>query len=98
MELEGLAIIFGLKIFQQYLEHRPFVIQCNNSPLTHILNHPRQVGKIARWISLINSFSLAVEQIPGITINVADALSRMFVNTEPTEMEMSRPFWMAKEV
>lgn len=98
MEPEGLAIIFGLNKFQQYLEHRPFVIQCDNSPLTHILNHPRQVWKIARWISLINSFSLTVEQIPGITINVADVLSRMFVNTEPNEVELLRPFWMAKKV
>lgn len=48
MELEGLSIVFGFKKCQQYLEHRPFVIQCDNSPLTHILNHPRQVGKIAR--------------------------------------------------
>lgn len=84
-----MAIGYGITKFQQYLEHREFLIQCDNSALTHILNHPRQVGKIARWVSFVNSFSFSIEHISGSSNNVADALSRMFENTEPTDIEMS---------
>lgn len=84
-----MAIIFGLTKFQQYLEHREFTIQCDNSALTHILNHPRQVGKTAHWISFINSFSFSIEHIPGTSNNFAYLLSRMLENTEPTDIQMT---------
>lgn len=51
MEIEAMAIIYGLSKFQKYFEYRKLVIQCDISVLTRILNHPhRQVGKLAPWI------------------------------------------------
>lgn len=84
-ELEALAVVFGLTKFRQYLEHRPFELYTDNSALSYILNHPRQVGKLARWITLINSFKFTVFHVRGSDNAVADALSRLFDENPVTE-------------
>lgn len=78
MELECLAVVFGLTKFQQYLEHREFTLQTDCSALSWILNHPRQVGKISRWITFINSFKFTSQHIRGDSNAVADCLSRLY--------------------
>lgn len=88
MELECSAVIFGLQKFQQYLEHRPFKLQTDSSSLNWLLNHPRQVGKIARWISFINSFKFTSEHIRGDINHVPDLLSRMYEGDQPTEVQI----------
>lgn len=77
-ELEALGVVFGLTKFRQYLEHRPFQLHTDNSALSFILNHPRQIGKIGRWITLINSFQFSVTHIRGIDNSAADFLSRLY--------------------
>lgn len=91
IELECLAVVFGLTRFQQYLEHREFVLQTDCSALTWLLNHPRQVGKIARWITFINSFKFTTQHIRGENNPVADCLSRLFEDTDnnPTTIQLN---------
>lgn len=84
LELECLAAVFALQKFQQYLEHRPFRLYSDCSALTWLLKHPRQAGRIARWISFINNFQFTIHHIKGTENVVADCLSRLFDNSEPT--------------
>lgn len=93
LELECLAVVFGLTKFQQYLEHREFTLQTDCSALSWLLNHPRQVGKIARWLTFINSFKFTSQHIRGDTNAVADCLSRLYEDnqTEPTTVPMTSP-------
>lgn len=77
-ELEGLAVVFGFEKFNLYLAHRKFILQTDNSALSWVLNHPKQVGKIARWILKIQDFKFDVEHIRGTQNIVADTLSRMY--------------------
>jgi transposase InsO family protein len=82
-ELETLAITYFLNKFRTYLEHRHFELYTDSNALTWLLNHPRQVGKIARWITLINTFQFSVYHIKGKNNVVADCLSRMFEEQTP---------------
>ena len=41
LDKEGLAIIFGVKKFHQYLHGRQFEIKTNHKPLTHIFHEIR---------------------------------------------------------
>lgn len=77
-ELEALGIVFALEKFRIYLEHREFQLHTDNSALSWLLNHPRQVGKIGRWLTIINSFKFTVFHVKGRDNSVADALSRLF--------------------
>lgn len=89
LQLECLAVVFAFQKFQQYLEHREFDVHTDCSALTWLLNHPRQTGKIARWITFINSFQFNIAHIKGKDNNVADCLSRLFENSDPTTVESS---------
>jgi hypothetical protein len=77
-ELECLAVVFGIDKFRQYLEHKEFLLETDNQVLSLLLNHPRQVGKIGRWVVKILSFKFKVQHIRGTQNVIADALSRMF--------------------
>ena len=87
-EGECLAVLFGCDKFRPYLEHREFLLECDNQALSWLLSHPRQLGRIARWVVRISSLKFRVQHIKG-TLNVfADALSRMYdTNEEPTAPE-----------
>jgi hypothetical protein len=86
-ELEGLGVVFALTKFRQYLEHRQFHLHTDNSALSFILNHPRQIGKIGRWITLLNSFQFTVTHIKGIDNSAADFLSRLYEESNETHTE-----------
>ena len=77
-ESECLAVIFGVEEFRQYLEHREFVLETDNQALSWLLSHPRQLGKLGRWIARLTSLKFEVRHIRGTQNPVADALSRMF--------------------
>lgn len=77
-ELEALGIVYALEKFRVYLEHREFKLHTDNSALSWLLNHPRQIGKIGRWITTINSFKFTVTHVKGKDNTVADCLSRLF--------------------
>lgn len=95
-ELEALAITHFLDKFRVYLEHRHFDLYTDSNALTWLLNHPRQVGKIARWITLINSFQFTVHHIKGKDNVVADCLSRMF--EEPLPDNQAKPIITQQKV
>lgn len=77
-ELECLAVLFGVEKFRQYLEHREFLLETDNQALSWLLAHPRQLGKIGRWIAKITSFKFRVQHIRGTQNVIADTLSRMY--------------------
>jgi hypothetical protein len=49
-ELECLAVVFGIEKFRAYSEHREFLLETDNQALSWLLSHPRQRGKIGRWV------------------------------------------------
>lgn len=85
-ELECLAVVFGIDKFRQYLEHAEFLLETDNQALSWLLAHPRQLGKIGRWVVRISSLKFKVQHIKGSQNVVADALSRMFEGYKTSDL------------
>jgi len=83
-ELECLTVLFGTEKFRTYIEHQEFILETDNQALSWLLSHPRQSGKIGRWVVKITSLKFLVRHIRGTQNIVADTLSLMF---EPSEVE-----------
>jgi transposase InsO family protein len=54
------------------------------------LSHPRQLGKIGRWIAKISAFNFTVRHIRGAQNTLADTLSRMFEVPVEDELRHSK--------
>jgi hypothetical protein len=77
-------VLFGTEKFRKYLEHQEFILETNNQVLSWLLAHPRQLGKIDRWVTKISALKFEVHHIRGTQNFMADTLSRMF-ETPPQE-------------
>jgi hypothetical protein len=77
-ELECLVVLFATEKFQKYIDHKEFILQTDNQALSWLLSHPRQLGKIGRWVAKISALKFQVRLIRGKQNIVADTLSRMF--------------------
>lgn len=77
-EKEAKAIIWALDKFRDYLLGQKFILQTDNAALTFLYNHPKQLGKIGRWILKLSEFDFEIQHINGTTNNIADALSRLY--------------------
>jgi hypothetical protein len=64
------------------------VLETDNQALSWLLSHPRQLGKIGRWVAKISALKFQVRHIRGTQNIIADTLSQMFesapVNESPT--------------
>lgn len=82
LEKEGLAIIFGLGKFHQYLYGRKFTLITDNKPLSHILG-PRKgipviaAARIQRWALQLATYDYEIECRLSKQNANADALSRL---------------------
>lgn len=77
-EKELMAVLFGIRKFESYLELGNFTLQTDNQALSWVLRHPNHVGKLGRWALFLSRFKFTVEHIKGSENAVADALSRMY--------------------
>lgn len=85
-EKELLAIVWGLKNFRNYLYGHKVLIYTDHQPITYDLNSKNANKKLIKWKSFINSHDHHMNYIPGKTNVVADALSRIQINSlTPTQ-------------
>lgn len=85
-EKELLAIVWGLKNFRNYLYGHKVQIYTDHQPITYDLKSKNANKKLIKWKSFINSHDHQITYIPGKTNVVADALSRIQVNSlTPTQ-------------
>ena len=81
---ELLAIYLAIRHFCHFVEGRPFTIYIDHKPLTFSLHSksdkyvPRQIGQL----DYISQFTCDIRHIQGHSNPVADALSRVELNTE----------------
>jgi transposase InsO family protein len=87
-ELECLAVLFAMDKFRKYVEHQAFILETDNQALSWLLSHPRQLGKIGRWVACISASKFEVRHIRGTQNVVADALSHLFNVEEVDEPPM----------
>ena len=82
IEREALAIIFGVKRFNQYLYGREFILVTDHRPLCKLLGHadgvrPLAAARMQRWAMILSAYSYKIEYIPGPANQCADCLSRL---------------------
>ena len=82
LEKEGLAIIFGLKRFHQYLAGRKFMLVTDNKPLSLILGPKKNIPVLAaarmqRWAMELATYNYDLKHQPAERNCHADALSRL---------------------
>ena len=86
LDKEGLAIIFGVKKFHQYIHGRRFEIKTDHKPLTHIFSETRATpmmasGHIQRWALILGGYDYTIQYKEGKNMANADALSRLPLKT-----------------
>ena len=82
VDKEGLAIVFGVKKFQQYLYGRHFIINTDHKPLLGLFNEKKQIPqmaspKVQRWALMLAAYGYAIAYKEGKEHANADALSRL---------------------
>ena len=82
LEKEGLAIIFGIKRFHQYLYGRKFILVTDNKPLSLILGEKKGIpvlaaARIQRWAIELSAYDYELKHKPANRNCHADALSRL---------------------
>lgn len=92
IEREGLAVIFGVTRFRQYLYGRRFTLVTDNKPLASILGPKTQFPALAaarmqRWALILAAYSYDVEYRRSEEIPMADFLSRLPCSMAPREKE-----------
>jgi len=85
-EKEGLAIIFGVKKFYNYLCGRKFILVTDHQPLLTIFDLKRQLPsllaiRLHRWSLYLSQFTYTVEYRNTLEHGNADALSRLPART-----------------
>ena len=79
---KGLAIVFGVRKFHQYLYGRQFSIYSDHRPLEHLFSETRSVptmasARIQRWALTLSAYDYRIIYKPGKEHANADLLSRL---------------------
>ena len=82
IEKEGLAIIFGVKKFHNYIYGRHFQIESDHKPLYYLFNEAKPIPRMAssliqRWALTLAAYQYSIRYKPGKLLGNADALSRL---------------------
>eukprot|EP00731_Ephydatia_muelleri_P028865 Em0020g509a len=82
IEKEGLAVVFGVKKFHQYLLGRKFVVFSDHKPLQFLFCETRPVppmasARIQRWALTLSAYNYQIAYRPSQLQANADGLSRL---------------------
>ena len=82
VEKEGLAIVFGVKKFHDYLLVQNFTIRSDHKPLQYLFSRacpvpPMVSARIQRWALTLSIYNYTIRFIPGNQNAHADDLSQM---------------------
>ena len=82
LEKEGLAVIFAVKKFHNYLYGRHFHIESDHQPLSYLFNHNKAISstasaRIQRWALTLSAYHYTICHKAGRHLSNADGLSRL---------------------
>lgn len=75
-ELEGLAMIEGIRYYHIYLQDRPFTLVTDHAALQYIQNTKASTGRLSRWALFLQQYRMNVQYKKGKLHTNADGLSR----------------------
>jgi hypothetical protein len=91
MEREGLAMVYWLQKFGNYLLGKHFNMFTDHSTLKYLVKKPVLGGRICRWLLLFQEFDFEVIVIPGKMNTEPNHLSRVTNGKDPTNLEDTLP-------
>ena len=82
LEKEGLAVVYGVKKFHNYLCGRHFLIESDHQPCAHLFGEKKGIpllasSRIQRWAMTLSAYHYIITYKSGRLIGNADALSRL---------------------
>ena len=82
IEKEGLALVFAIKKFHQYLFGHRFTMYTDHKPLLGLFSETKELParaaeRILRWALLLSAFNYELKYRPGSENGNADGLSRL---------------------
>lgn len=91
IEKEGLAIVFGVKKFHQYLYGRSFTILSDHKPLRGLFKETSGVptlasARIQRWALTLSAYDYTIKYKAGSQHSNADLLSRLPLPETPVKV------------
>jgi hypothetical protein len=86
IEREALAMVFALHKFRHYLLGDEFLFFVDHMALVYLINKPRVLRRITRWLLLLLEYDFTIVYELGRTHVVIDALSRLLDITKPTSV------------
>jgi hypothetical protein len=75
-ELEGLAMIEGIRHYHLYLTDRPFTLVTDHAALQYIESTKMTSGRLSRWALFLQQYRMKVQYKKGKLHTNADSLSR----------------------
>ena len=90
-EKEGLAVVWGVKKFHQFLFGRQFVVYSDHKPLQFLFSETKPVptmasSRIQRWALTLSAYNYQMVFRPGKNQGNADGLSRLPLAEAPEEV------------
>ncbi|XP_028304146.1 uncharacterized protein K02A2.6-like [Gouania willdenowi] len=90
LEKEGLAVVFAVKRFHQYLYGRPFTIFTDHKPLMGLFSEtkgisPMASARVQRWALTLSAYQYRIEYKAGSENANADAFSRLPLPETPSQ-------------
>lgn len=76
-ELECLAVVWSVKHFHHYLQGQRFTVITDHAALKYLLKMTNPVGRLGRWLMILNGYDLTITNRPGKQHTNADTLSRI---------------------
>ncbi|KAL5517655.1 hypothetical protein EMCRGX_G003243 [Ephydatia muelleri] len=91
LEKEGLAIVFGVKKFHQYLYGRKFVVHSDHKPLQFLFKEDKPVptmasARIQRWALTLSAYDYRIVFRAGKENSNTDGLSRLPLRESPSNV------------
>lgn len=90
-EQECLAAKHCLKKFRGYVEGMVFKIITDHASLQWLMSQKELTGRLARWSLSLQGFNFTIEHRKGSANIVPDALSRVFVEELPKDLNCDHP-------
>ena len=93
LEKEGLAVVFAVKRFHQYLYGRPFTIFTDHKPLLGLFGEtkgisPMASARVQRWALTLSSYQYHIVYKAGSENANADAFSRLPLPESPSQANL----------
>jgi len=93
LDKEGLAIVYGVRKYHQYLFGRQFTVLSDHKPLQHIFEESHPVPQMAsarlqRWALTSGAYDYTIPYTPGRDHANADIFSRLPLPESPQDIPL----------